>query len=225
MPPPHGLAQAHCAMHRAAPQSRRVAEHLVCNASMPHNGLNPLQCTDLSHQAHAHPPPSDLTPQSLDLSPNTKAYPAVHRHEPQHPESPHDAQIRSTILRNPISLMHRQKCTAHRPALKAHSCTTAHTHALQQRRASQYPVTLLGRHLAYRENRSNEVPRPILQHKDTPCNARPQPITQAHPTTASSAHSVQNCKNPTCRHKCKLWTLLRKHRIITESTEMPHNAV
>lgn len=63
------------------------------------------------------------------------------------------------------------------------------------------------------------------QHKGTPCNAYPQPITRTHLTTLSSAHSVQNCQNPTGRYKYETQTLLRKHRIVSQSPDMPHGAV
>ena len=63
------------------------------------------------------------------------------------------------------------------------------------------------------------------QHKGTPCNAYPQPITRTHPATLSSAHSVQNCQNPTGRYKYETQTLLRKHRIVSQSPDVPHGAV
>lgn len=125
-------------------------------------------------------PPSSVLSNitTLDLSLDTKAYPKVHRHVSQHPESPHDTQIHSTVPRNTISLMHRQKYTACRLASKVLSWATVHRRALQQRRALQHTLTLPRKHLAYREDRSNRAPRPVLLDKDTSYNVHPQPITQ-----------------------------------------------
>lgn len=113
-----------------------MSEYLICHRNMSRDTLNPVQCTALFHEALVQPTQSDLTPHLLALFSNTKACPIKHRHVPHHPESLHHAQIHSTIPRNIILLIRRQKCTAHRLASKTHSCTTVHRHALQQRRAS-----------------------------------------------------------------------------------------
>lgn len=145
----------------------------------------------------------------------------MHRHVLQHPESPHNPQIHSTVPRN-ILLMQRQKCTAHRLVSKAHSCTTVHRHGLKQRCASD-TLTLHCKHQTYREN-SKKAPRPVLQHKDTSCNAHLQPTTQTHVTNCElTTHHTELYKTQYTNTNTQL-KLANKHRIISQSTDMPHNA-
>lgn len=160
-------------------------------------------------------------PHTLDLSPNTKAHACVHRHVPRHPESPHDAQIQFTGPRNTESLTHRQRRTAHRLALIARSGSTAHRQGLQQPHASQHGLTLLGQRPAHRENRSNKIPNPVLQHKDTTCNAHVHPTTQAHPANCELMAQHTGLQKPNAQTRCTTQRLLRKCRVISQSTDMP----